>query len=168
MTHTESEYKGWTSQVHLHLAQQLSQSILARPPSLRTWTLYCCWSLGHTCGSRLHLCCHTHLCLHTTASARPNHCSFDISWNQNLCPQIMFCFKLFGSSSSFPCPYIFRIIFYTCSKNFCWEFFRQGLIMQPRLFSNSWSSWLSCPSTGIAGMYHIPYTEIFITNTVDE
>lgn len=45
-------------------------------PSLRTWTLYCCWSLGHMYGSLLHLCCHTHLCLHTTASVCPNHCNF--------------------------------------------------------------------------------------------
>lgn len=169
MTHTESEYKGWTSQVHLHLAQRLSQCILARPPSLRTWTLYWCWSLGHIYGLLLHLCCHTHLCLHATASACPNHCSFMTLRETTTCV-LRSCFA--SNCLALLAPFLVHIFlesyFILAAKTSAENFSRQGLIMQPRLFSNSWSSWLICPSTGITGMYRIPYTEIFITHTVNE
>lgn len=120
-------------------------------------------------GSLLHLCCHTHLCLHTTASVCPNHCNFMALPETRTCVlRSCFASNYLALLASFLVHIFLESYFILAAKTSAENFFRQGLIMQPRLFSNSWSSWLSCPSTGIAGMYRIPYTETFITNTVDE
>lgn len=54
-----------------------------------------------------------------------DYCSFVIlSETRTLCSQILFYFKLFCPSSLFPCPHIYRITFYICSKNWkSWIFF---------------------------------------------
>lgn len=107
-------------------------------------------SLAHTPGSSPPLL--SPICASTVSNSCLDYCSVTIlPGTRTLSPQILFFSKLFSPSSSFLCPYIFiekknlllRIIFETGSH--C-----------PIQAVLTWSSCLSCPSTEITGMHHIP------------